>query len=87
MPSPAGPERASRTAEALESVREELRAITERLDELAYDALREAVAAGERSRPELERRVVRARNAIGRALSILERTGAGAEGPAEDLDG
>jgi hypothetical protein len=53
----------------------ELRAIVERLDEIAFDALREAVAEGQTARPELERRVVRARNAIDRALRILENGG------------
>jgi hypothetical protein len=53
----------------------ELRAIVERLDEIAFDALREAVEKGQTARPELERRVVRARNAIDRALRILENGG------------
>jgi len=50
----------------------------ERLDELAYDLLVEALGRGERERPELERRVVRARNALERAAAILRR-GPGAE--------
>jgi hypothetical protein len=49
----------------------ELSAIVERLDEIAFDTLREAVADGKTARPALERRVVRARNAIDRALRIL----------------
>jgi hypothetical protein len=39
--------------------------------------LREAVAAGERGRPERERRITRARNALERAIAILERQGVG----------
>jgi hypothetical protein len=39
---------------------------------LALDLLREAVAAGERQRPDAERRLVRARNALARAQHLLE---------------
>ncbi len=58
--------------ERIAEVTGELQAIVERLDEIAYDALREAVAEGQTTRPDLERRVVRARNAIDRARRILE---------------
>ncbi len=58
--------------ERIAEVTSELRTIVERLDEIAFDALREAVAEGQTARPELERRVVRARNAIDRARRILE---------------
>lgn len=61
--------------ERIGEVTGELRAIVERLDEIAFDALREAVAEGQTTRPELERRVVRARNAIDRARRILENGG------------
>ena len=58
--------------ERIAEVTSELRTIVERLDEIAFDTLREAVAEGQTARPELERRVVRARNAIDRARRILE---------------
>ena len=64
--------------EALEPICAELRGLVERLDGLAFDALREAVAAGASGRPERERRIVRARNALERAISILERPRPGA---------
>ncbi len=58
--------------EQMAEVASELAAIVERLDEIAFDVLREAVAQGGTSRPALERRAVRARNAIERARRILE---------------
>jgi hypothetical protein len=69
--------------EALDDVCAELRRSVERLDELAFDVLREAVASGQRSRPEAERRIVRARNAIERAISILEHAGSPSSGSAD----
>ncbi|MGB9112248.1 MAG: hypothetical protein WCF24_05935 [Acidimicrobiales bacterium] len=58
--------------ERIAEVVSELGAIVERLDEIAFDALREAVAQGSTSRPALERRAVRARNAIERARRVLQ---------------
>lgn len=58
--------------EEIAEVADELAAIVERLDAIAFDALRDAVASGKTARPEAERRVVRARNAIERARRILE---------------
>jgi hypothetical protein len=46
--------------------------LIEHMDDLALDLLREAVAAGERQRPDAERRLVRARNALARAQHLLE---------------
>ncbi len=57
--------------DALEEVLGLLVTAVERLDELAYDLLAEAVAAGETARPELERRIVRARNTLERAAALL----------------
>ncbi len=54
------------------SIRGDLAALIERIDEVALDLLREAVAAGARERPGDERRLVRVRNALVRALGILE---------------
>jgi len=53
------------------AVRDELVHIGDRLGDLAYDELRRAVDAGETSRPELERRLTRARHAVERAVAIL----------------
>jgi len=60
-------------------VRLELAAIAERLGDLAYDELRRAVEAGEAKRPELERRLTRARHAVDRAGSILAARDGGEE--------
>ncbi|HLI15703.1 MAG TPA: hypothetical protein VKV23_06605 [Acidimicrobiales bacterium] len=49
----------------------ELRALSERLDDVALDALRRAAEAGATARPPLERRVTRARHAIERAIALL----------------
>jgi hypothetical protein len=55
----------------LEDVRERLAGIAEELADLALDALREAVEAGESARPDLERRVTRARHQVERAIAAL----------------
>ena len=52
---------------------ERLRLIAEELDEVAFDALREAVAGGEVDRPAPDRRLMQARRAIEKAAGILER--------------
>jgi hypothetical protein len=57
--------------EELDAVRELLERAVERLDELAYDELRSAVRGGATTRPELERRLTRARNAVLRAIGLL----------------
>lgn len=44
--------------------------VAEELADAALDALREAVAAGER-KPELERRLTRARRSVERAASLV----------------
>ena len=59
----------------LEEVRDALGALAEQLADLALVALRDAVEAGETSRPPLERQLTRARHAVERAAAIL----AGAE--------
>jgi ElaB/YqjD/DUF883 family membrane-anchored ribosome-binding protein len=50
----------------------ELGSLAERLDDLALETLRAAVEEGETTRPALERRLVRARNALERARHLLE---------------
>lgn len=55
----------------LESIRSELESLAERLSDVGIEVLREAVAGGETRRPEIERRVTRARHAVERAVAIL----------------
>ena len=64
----------------LDLIREELSGLAERLATIGMDSLREAVRAGETRRPDLERRVTRARHAVERAVGIL----AGAESAGDD---
>jgi hypothetical protein len=61
----------SEHASELEEIRAGLVAVTERLDELALAVLHEAVEAGATTRPELERRLTRARHALERALALV----------------
>jgi hypothetical protein len=61
----------------LDAVRADLASLAERLADLAYEELRRAVADGEGKRPELERRLTRARGAVERALAILRDTADG----------
>jgi ElaB/YqjD/DUF883 family membrane-anchored ribosome-binding protein len=58
--------------ERIAAIRTELGSLAERLDDLALEALRVAVEEGETTRPALERRLVRARNALERARHLLE---------------
>jgi hypothetical protein len=58
--------------ERLDDICSELGAIIERLDDLALEALREAVSNDATARPEIERRIVRVRNALERARHLLE---------------
>lgn len=57
--------------EILDEICADLNRVAERLDDLAYDLLREAVRDKADKRPELERRVTRARRAIERAIQTL----------------
>jgi hypothetical protein len=57
----------------------ELDALAERLASIGMEALREAVDAGETQRPDLERRVTRARHAVERAAGILAGVEAGGD--------
>jgi ElaB/YqjD/DUF883 family membrane-anchored ribosome-binding protein len=56
---------------SLESLRSDLASACERLDDLIMDELSAAIERGETTRPELERRLTRARNAIERAIGLL----------------
>lgn len=60
-------------AEDLEALRGQIELLVERVDELLFDVLREAVAAGALERPEVERRLSRVRGALQRAVAILDR--------------
>jgi hypothetical protein len=55
----------------IDDVRERLAAIAEELADLALDSLRAAVDAGATTRPDLERRLTRARTAVEKAVGIL----------------
>lgn len=69
-----------RHEEELESLAAELSAIAERLADLSMQVLREAISAGARSRPPLERQLTRARGAVERAVGLLSSLGeAGAD--------
>lgn len=53
-------------------MRSRLTAIAEELADLALDVLREAVSDGAEKRPELEKRVTRARTAVEKAARLLD---------------
>jgi hypothetical protein len=53
-------------------LRGRLEAVAEELADLALDALRQAVNDGAESRPELERRLTRARTAVEKAVRLLD---------------
>jgi hypothetical protein len=55
----------------LDDIRGRLEALAEDLADLAMEALREAIEAGERSRPADERRLTQARRSVERAASLL----------------
>jgi hypothetical protein len=52
-------------------VRGRLEAIAEELADMALDVLREAVDQGADRRPELEKRITRARTAVEKAANLL----------------
>ncbi|MEO1063851.1 MAG: hypothetical protein AAFZ07_20725 [Actinomycetota bacterium] len=58
------------SAEELEGIADRLDDINEQLAELAMAALRDAIEAGE-GKPELERRITRARRAVEKASTLL----------------
>lgn len=55
----------------VEEVAEALRGIEERLRDLAYDRLREAVEAGVEKTPPEQRKLEQARRAVARAVNAL----------------
>jgi hypothetical protein len=68
----------------LAELRQRLEAIGEDLANAAMDALRQAIDAGETARPELERRITRARRAVERAIVALGDDRARADEPGFD---
>jgi hypothetical protein len=60
---------------ALDDVRDRLTAISEELGDLSMQVLREALESGATARPDLERRLTRARNAVDKAAHLLDATG------------
>lgn len=56
---------------AVAEVIEQLRSLEERLRDLAYEGLRDAVEAGEAKAPPAQRRLEQARRAVARALHAL----------------
>lgn len=55
----------------LEHLAERLDQIAEELDEVAFDQLREAVAAGELERPRSDKSLMQARRAVAKAAHLL----------------
>ncbi|MGB3733402.1 MAG: hypothetical protein WA964_00495 [Ilumatobacter sp.] len=55
----------------LDGLAEQLANIAEQLDEMAFDQLREAVAAGAMERPTTDKRLMQARRAIEKAAHLL----------------
>ena len=56
----------------VDGIRERLEAIAEELADLAMEALRAAVEAGEEKRPADERRLTQARRAVEKAAGLLK---------------
>ena len=52
---------------------DKLKGVSEQLADKALDALKQAHAAGESKRPEIERTLTQARRAVGKAISLLIR--------------
>ncbi|MFT7598191.1 MAG: hypothetical protein ACI8TP_001112 [Acidimicrobiales bacterium] len=59
-------------SERLEDIRQRLVAMSDELEDLGLDVLRQAVDAGAEKRPPLERTIVTARRAIDKAARSLE---------------
>jgi len=55
----------------LNSLADRLEAIVEELDEIAFDRLRLAAAEGQRTRPDDDRELTKARRAVEKAVAVL----------------
>jgi hypothetical protein len=64
----------------LDGIADRLRAIVEELDEIAFDRLRLAAADGQRSRPDNDRELTKARRAVEKAVAVLR----GIDGPVDE---
>jgi C4-dicarboxylate-specific signal transduction histidine kinase len=69
----------------LEQVVSEIEQLTERLGDLAMEELRRAISSGAQKRPQAERQITKARNALERALVALRRIDEGGD-PDSDED-
>lgn len=61
----------SEIREELEQLREKIQDTIDQIDDIAFRELRAAVSRKEMKRPEIERRLTRARNALLRVLPLL----------------
>ena len=64
----------------LNSLVDRLQAIVEELDEIAFDRLRLAASQGQRSRPDDDRELTKARRAVEKAVVVLRRIDAATDG-------
>ncbi len=64
----------------LDGLADRLAAIAEEIDEIAFDALREAVADGMMERPKADKRLMQARRATEKAAHLLRQTAASDQG-------
>ena len=64
----------------LDSIADRLTEIVEELDEIAFDRLRLAAADGQRSRPDDDRELTKARRAVEKAVAVLR----GIDGSVDD---
>ena len=55
----------------LQPIADRIEALVEELDEIAFDRLREAVAAGATERPALDKHITQARRALEKASRLL----------------
>ena len=67
--------------ERVAELAERLRAVEEELGDVIYEVLRDAVSRGDAKRPDLEKRLTRARNAVTKAVHLLDGPGTGAADP------
>ena len=64
----------------LTGLADRLEAIVEELDEIAFDRLRMAAADGQRTRPDEDRELTKARRAVEKAVAVLRAIDSDADG-------
>ena len=69
----------------LTGLADRLEAIGEELDEIAFDRLRMAAADGQRTRPDEDRELTKARRAVEKAVSVLRGIDAAADADSDDI--